>query len=56
MESALVGCYRGLATVGSEGGKQLREAEGGATVCDRPTEERRDEGMNGCVDGCSRER
>lgn len=55
LESALVGCCRGLST-GGEGGKQLREAEGGATVRDRSTEERRDEGMDGCVAGCSSER
>lgn len=57
MKSVLNGYCRDLSTVGGEGGEQLRrEAEGGATVCDRATEERRDEAVKSCVAGCASER
>lgn len=43
--------------MGGEGGEQLRRAaEGGATVRDRSTEERRNEAVNSCVAGCASER
>lgn len=46
MKSALNRCCRDLSTVGGEGGEPLRkEAEGGATVRDRSTEERRNEAV-----------
>lgn len=57
MESTLVGCCRGLSTVGGEGGEQHRGgAEGGATVRDRSTGERREEAVDNCVAGCASER
>lgn len=57
MEAALVGCCRGLSTVGGEGGEQLRgKAEGGAAVRDRSAEKRRDKAVDGCAAGCASER